>query len=105
MSWHGADDPIPGDAFSCDAIQTLIVPRSRDLGSFAVRRALPSTQCRMVGPFVFFDQMGPSEFLLGQGMDVRPHPHIGLSTVTYLFEGEIMHRDSSARSCRSAPAS
>lgn len=58
MSWHGADDPIPGDAFSCDAIQTLIVPRSRDLGSFAVRRALPSTQCRMVGPFVFFDRWG-----------------------------------------------
>ncbi len=94
MSWHSAEDPIPGDHFSCDAIQTLIVPRSRDLGSFAVRRALPSTQCRMVGPFIFFDQMGPSEFLLGQGMDVRPHPHIGLSTVTYLFDGEIMHRDS-----------
>ena len=94
MSWHGAEDPIPGDRFTCDAIQTLIIPRSRDLGSFAVRRALPSTECRMVGPFIFFDQMGPSVFLLGQGMDVRPHPHIGLSTVTYLFEGEIMHRDS-----------
>ncbi|KQO66417.1 pirin family protein [Methylobacterium sp. Leaf89] len=94
MSWHGAEDPIPGDRFTCDAIKTLIVPRSRDLGSFAVRRALPSTECRMVGPFIFFDQMGPSEFLLGQGMDVRPHPHIGLSTVTYLFEGEILHRDS-----------
>ncbi|TXN27927.1 pirin family protein [Methylobacterium sp. WL19] len=94
MSWHSADDPAPGDPFSCDAIKTLIVPRSRDLGSFSVRRALPSTQCRMVGPFIFFDQMGPSEFLLGQGMDVRPHPHIGLSTVTYLFDGEIMHRDS-----------
>ena len=94
MSWHGADDPIAGDTFSCDAIKTLIVPRSRDLGSFAVRRALPSAECRMVGPFIFFDQMGPSEFLLGQGMDVRPHPHIGLATVTYLFDGEIMHRDS-----------
>ncbi|KQP56326.1 pirin family protein [Methylobacterium sp. Leaf108] len=94
MSWHSAEDPIPGDHFTCDAIKTLIVPRSRDLGSFAVRRALPSTECRMVGPFIFFDQMGPSEFLLGQGMDVRPHPHIGLSTVTYLFDGEIMHRDS-----------
>lgn len=94
MSWHGAEDPIPGDRFTCDAIKTLIVPRSRDLGSFAVRRALPSAECRMVGPFVFFDQMGPSEFLLGKGMDVRPHPHIGLSTVTYLFDGEIMHRDS-----------
>jgi len=70
------------------------VPRARDLGSFAVRRALPSAQRQMVGPFIFFDQMGPSEFLLGAGMDVRPHPHIGLSTVTYLFDGEIMHRDS-----------
>ncbi|MDX7951860.1 pirin family protein [Lichenihabitans sp. Uapishka_5] len=94
MSWHGVDDPVPGNAFSCDALETVIVPRSRDLGSFAVRRALPSNQRQMVGPFIFFDQMGPSEFLLGQGMDVRPHPHIGLSTVTYLFDGEIMHRDS-----------
>jgi redox-sensitive bicupin YhaK (pirin superfamily) len=59
-----------------------------------VRRALPSAQRQMVGPFIFFDQMGPAEFLLGAGMDVRPHPHIGLSTVTYLFDGEIMHRDS-----------
>jgi redox-sensitive bicupin YhaK (pirin superfamily) len=94
MSWHPADDPKPGDRFSCDAIETMIVPRSRDLGSFEVRRALPSSQRQMVGPFIFFDQMGPAEFLLGSGMDVRPHPHIGLSTVTYLFTGEIMHRDS-----------
>ena len=94
MSRHDAHDPVPGDARSCDAIETIVIPRSRDLGSFSVRRALPSTERRMVGPFVFFDQMGPSEFLLGQGMDVRPHPHIGLSTVTYLFEGEVMHRDS-----------
>jgi len=94
MSYQSADDPIPGDRLSCDAIETLIVPRARDLGSFEVRRALPSAQRQMVGPFIFFDQMGPSEFLLGAGMDVRPHPHIGLSTVTYLFDGEIMHRDS-----------
>ena len=94
MSLHDAHDPVPGDARSCDAIETVIVPRSRDLGSFSVRRALPSEGRRMVGPFVFFDQMGPSEFLLGQGMDVRPHPHIGLATVTYLFDGEVMHRDS-----------
>jgi hypothetical protein len=94
MSYHSADDPIPGDRFTCDAIETLIVPRARDLGSFEVRRALPSAQRQMVGPFIFFDQMGPAEFLLGAGMDVRPHPHIGLSTVTYLFDGEIMHRDS-----------
>ncbi|GJD51194.1 hypothetical protein OPKNFCMD_3946 [Methylobacterium crusticola] len=94
MSWHGAEDPIPGHPLSCEAIETLIVPRARDIGSFEVRRALPSAQRQMVGPFIFFDQMGPAEFLLGQGMDVRPHPHIGLSTVTYLFDGEIMHRDS-----------
>ena len=94
MSWQPAEEPKPGDRFSCDAIETVIVPRSRDLGSFEVRRALPSTKRQMVGPFIFFDQMGPNEFLLGAGMDVRPHPHIGLSTVTYLFQGEIMHRDS-----------
>jgi len=88
------DDPIPGNAWSCDAIETVIVPRARDLGGFSVRRALPSARKQMIGPFIFFDQMGPAEFLLGQGLDVRPHPHIGLSTVTYLFDGEIMHRDS-----------
>jgi redox-sensitive bicupin YhaK (pirin superfamily) len=93
MSWLPTDDPVPGDARSCAAIDTVIVPRSRDLGGAEVRRALPSAQRRMVGPFVFFDQMGPAEFLLGNGIDVRPHPHIGLSTVTYLFQGEIMHRD------------
>jgi redox-sensitive bicupin YhaK (pirin superfamily) len=94
MSWQPCDDPNPGDKLACDAIETVIVPRARDLGSFEVRRALPSDKRQMVGPFIFFDQMGPSEFLLGAGMDVRPHPHIGLSTVTYLFDGEIMHRDS-----------
>jgi redox-sensitive bicupin YhaK (pirin superfamily) len=94
MSWQPCPDPIPGDRLACDAIETVIVPRTRDLGGFEVRRALPSAQRRMVGPFIFFDQMGPSEFLLGAGLDVRPHPHIGLSTVTYLFDGEIMHRDS-----------
>ena len=105
MSWNPADDPQAGDELACDAIETVIVPRARDLGSFEVRRALPSAQRQMVGPFIFFDQMGPSEFLLGSGMDVRPHPHIGLSTVTYLFDGEIMHRDSLGPNCRSAPAS
>ncbi len=94
MSWQPHDDPTPGDKRSCEAIETVIVPRARDLGSFSVRRALPSPQRQMVGPFIFFDQAGPAEFLLGQGMDVRPHPHIGLSTVTYLFDGEIYHRDS-----------
>lgn len=94
MSWLKDNDPIPGDCRSCDAIEQVIVPRARDLGGFEVRRALPSAQRQMIGPFIFFDQMGPAQFLSGQGIDVRPHPHIGLATVTYLFEGEMMHRDS-----------
>ncbi len=94
MSWLTADDPRPGDPLSCAAIETIIVPRARDLGGFEVRRALPSAKRQMIGPFIFFDQMGPAEFITGQGIDVRPHPHINLATVTYLFEGEIMHRDS-----------
>jgi len=76
------------------ALETLIVPRARDLGGFSVRRALPAPQRQMVGPFIFFDQMGPAQLPAGKGMNVRPHPHIGLSTVTYLFEGRIRHRDS-----------
>ncbi|MBI1219437.1 MAG: pirin family protein [Rhodobacteraceae bacterium] len=94
MSWSPLLDPqIPiGDAV--DAIEAVIVPRARDLGGFEVRRALPSQARQMVGPFIFFDQMGPAEFLTGQGIDVRPHPHIGLATVTYLFEGRMHHRDS-----------
>ncbi len=94
MSWNPALDPdIPlGDAI--DAIETIIVPRTRDLGGFEVRRALPSVARQMVGPFIFFDQFGPAEFLTGQGIDVRPHPHIGLGTVTYLLRGRIHHRDS-----------
>src|ERR1700719_2294605 len=76
-------------------LESVIMPRTRDLGDgFEVRRALPSAQRRTVGPFVFFDQMGPVMLLAGRGLDVRPHPHIGLATVTYLFDGEIMHRDS-----------
>ncbi|WP_370659429.1 pirin family protein [Massilia psychrophila] len=77
------------------ALEVVVVPRTHDLGDqFIVRRALPSKQRRMVGPFVFLDQMGPHVFSAGQGLDVRPHPHIGLATVTYLLDGEIMHRDS-----------
>ncbi|MEY8842724.1 pirin family protein, partial [Cribrihabitans sp. XS_ASV171] len=72
----------------------VIVPRARDLGGFEVRRALPAPKRQMVGPFIFFDQMGPAEFLTGQGIDVRPHPHIGLATVTYLYRGRLHHRDS-----------
>jgi redox-sensitive bicupin YhaK (pirin superfamily) len=94
MSWQPCDDPKPGDAASCDAIEHIIVPRARDLGGFEVRRALPAQEKQMVGPFIFFDQMGPAEFVIGSGIDVRPHPHIGLATVTYLFAGELMHRDS-----------
>jgi redox-sensitive bicupin YhaK (pirin superfamily) len=94
MSFFPGKDPAPGDAYGCDAIERVIVPRTSDLGGFTVRRALPSAQRRMVGPFIFFDHMGPAEFRAGQGIDVRPHPHIGLATVTYLFAGEIMHRDS-----------
>jgi redox-sensitive bicupin YhaK (pirin superfamily) len=94
MSWQPSNDPIPGDARSCDAIEHVIMPRARDLGGFEVRRALPAAEKQMIGPFIFFDQMGPAEFLIGGGIDVRPHPHIGLATVTYLFEGEVYHRDS-----------
>ncbi len=75
-------------------IDLTIEPSTHDLGGFEVRRVLPFAQRRMVGPFVFFDHMGPAEFPAGTGIDVRPHPHIGLATVTYLFEGEILHRDS-----------
>ncbi|MGE0063293.1 MAG: pirin family protein [Xanthobacteraceae bacterium] len=95
MSFFPGQDPAAGNAWQCDAIKQVIVPRSVDLGDgFAVRRALPSAQSRMVGPFIFFDHFGPAEFRAGHGLDVRPHPHIGLATVSYLFDGEIMHRDS-----------
>jgi redox-sensitive bicupin YhaK (pirin superfamily) len=94
MSFFPGRDPEPGDAFACDAIETLIIPRSSDLGGFEVRRALPSARRRLVGPFIFFDRMGPAVLRAGQALDVRPHPHIGLATVTYLFDGKIRHRDS-----------
>jgi redox-sensitive bicupin YhaK (pirin superfamily) len=94
MSFSPVQDPAPGDAAASDAIDLVIVPRSVDLGGFAVRRALPHVKRRMVGPFIFFDHFGPVEFRAGQGIDVRPHPHIGLATVSFLFDGEIMHRDS-----------
>jgi redox-sensitive bicupin YhaK (pirin superfamily) len=72
----------------------IITPTSHDLGMFEVRRTLPSRPRTMVGPFIFVDQFGPAHFDVGAGMDVRPHPHINLATVTYLFEGAIQHRDS-----------
>jgi hypothetical protein len=74
-------------------IEMVIEARKKDLGGFEVGRVLPFAQRRMVGPFIFLDHMGPADFAPGHGLDVRPHPHIGLSTVTYLFEGEIVHRD------------
>ena len=78
-----------------EGVDLIILPPVRDLGDgFQVRRALPSAHRRMVGPFIFFDQMGEAVFNSGEGLDVRPHPHIGLATVTYLLEGEILHRDS-----------
>ena len=75
-------------------LDQVIVARTSDLGGFEVRRALPVAGRRMVGPFIFLDQMGPAEFAPGHGLDVRPHPHIGLATVTYLFDGALAHRDS-----------
>ena len=93
MSWQPATEPA-ADRGRCRGLATVISPRPRDLGGFEVRRVLPSLERRSVGPFVFWDQMGPATLAAGRGIDVRPHPHIGLATVTYLFEGEIMHRDS-----------
>jgi hypothetical protein len=72
----------------------VIDARARDLGGFTVGRVLPAAARKLIGPFIFFDHMGPAAFPPGRGIDVRPHPHIGLATVTYLFEGEIVHRDS-----------
>ena len=94
MSWNPAIEPGCPDDTGIDAIETLIIPRARDLGGFEVKRALPAPKRQMVGPFIFFDQAGPAELLTGQSIDVRPHPHIGLGTVTYLYRGDFHHRDS-----------
>lgn len=86
---------LPHEFVSMDSpMQTLIQPHVQDLGGFTARRLLPSEQRMMVGPFIFFDHLGPAVFSPGQGVDVRPHPHINLATVTYLFEGALLHRDS-----------
>jgi len=82
------------DQTTCEAIDLIITPPQHDLGGFMVRRALPAPKQRMVGPWIFFDHFGPVTFPPGQGIDVRPHPHINLATVTYLFCGEMLHRDS-----------
>src|SRR5688572_2622585 len=81
----------------------LLKPHVKDIGGFEVRRLLPAAAARMVGPFIFFDHMGPAGFAPGKGIDVRPHPHIGLATVTYLFDGAILHRDSLGVVQRIAP--
>ena len=94
MSVRPAIEPACSESSPERVVATVIDGRPRDLGGFEVRRVLPSSARRMVGPFIFFDQMGAAVFAPGRGMDVRPHPHIGLATVTYLFEGEILHRDS-----------
>ncbi|MER8830631.1 pirin family protein [Mesorhizobium sp. M0938] len=94
MSFFPGNDPQAGDAFASDQIELMVVPNAKDIGGFQVRRALPTARRRLVGPFIFFDRMGPAILRAGQALDVRPHPHIGLSTVTYLFDGKIRHRDS-----------
>ncbi len=90
MSWLSNAGAAGTDAGKADIV---VEPSSKDLGGFRVRRALPSIQKRMVGPFVFLDHLGPARFEAGHGIDVRPHPHIGLATVTYLVDGSIFHRD------------
>lgn len=92
MSDFGCDEPVCSS--TTGAISLIVRPTRKDLGEFSVARALPSSEQRMVGPFIFFDHMGPAEFGPGQGIQVRPHPHIGIATITYLFEGLVMHRDS-----------
>ncbi|RWF71198.1 MAG: pirin family protein [Mesorhizobium sp.] len=94
MSFFPGNDPLPGDAFASDQIELMVIPNAKDIGGFQVHRALPTARRRLVGPFIFFDRMGPAILRAGQALDVRPHPHIGLSTVTYLFDGKIRHRDS-----------
>jgi len=76
------------------SIKTLLTPRESDIGNLVVRRVLPARAARLVGPFIFFDEMGPAVLPAGSGIDVLPHPHIGLATVTYLFDGTLMHHDS-----------
>lgn len=78
----------------CDGIDLVLKPGVKDLGGFSVRRTLPSRHQRKVGPWIFFDHAGPAHFAAGEGIDVRPHPHINLATVTYMFEGQFLHRDS-----------
>lgn len=92
MSYVETEEPVCTGRSG--VIELRVEPQEKDLGEFTVRRVLPSPKRQMVGPFIFFDHVGPATFPPGQGIQVRPHPHIGIATITYLFEGEIMHRDS-----------
>jgi len=103
MSWHPSQDADRGLSSPCPPVRTVISPQAKDLGDFEVRRVLPAVEARSVGPFVFFDHMGPAVFPPGKGIDVRPHPHIGLSTLTWLFDGTLMHRDSTGAVQEIAP--
>jgi len=94
MSFVPCPDPEAAEAAGCPAVETVLVPRRRDIGGMEVGRVLPSAQGQMIGPFIFFDRMGPVRFGPHQAEDVRPHPHIGLATVTYLLDGQMIHRDS-----------
>ena len=102
MSWSPTSNPhLNYD--DPTSVEMAIIPRIGDIGNFEVRRALPFVRKKMVGPFIFWDQMGPGDFINGQGVDVRPHPHIGLSTLTYLFKGTIDHKDSLGNDLRIKP--
>lgn len=94
MSWQPALDAICSQSKACDPVDLIIRPQEHDLGGFSVRRALPASEQQMVGPFIFFDPMGPATLPPENPINVRPHPHIGLATITWLVEGSIMHRDS-----------
>lgn len=94
MSWQPSDDPHCAGDDAGGPVDLVITPKEHDIGGLIVRRTLPNRERRAVGPFVFFDQVGPAVFAPGQGIDVRPHPHIGLATITYLYDGVIGHRDS-----------
>ena len=92
MSYFECSAPVCAPA--AGTVERIIRPQRKDLGEFSVARALPAVERQMIGPFIFFDHMGPADFAPGQGIQVRPHPHIGIATITYLFEGLVMHRDS-----------
>ncbi len=94
MSWQPTEDPQCTGDEATGPVALVITPKEHDIGGLVVRRTLPNRDRRSVGPFVFFDQMGPAVFAPGQGIDVRPHPHIGLATITYLYDGAIGHKDS-----------